>query len=79
MVMKIRGMVPDGFTNQIFCAGIPGARDSPCHGDSGGPALKFVSSRKPNYVLTGIMWQQCSTKVDPWSVHREGSMACVII
>ena len=53
MRVKIGMMIPDGFTNEIFCAGTPGESDSPCYGDSGGPALQFVSSGQPHFVLTG--------------------------
>ncbi len=50
---QIKTMLPNGFLDHIFCAGLPSEADGACHGDSGGPLAKFSNSIHPHFIQIG--------------------------
>ena len=49
----IRTMLPKWFQGNIFCAGLPIQNYSACHGDSGGPLIKFMDMEHAHYEQIG--------------------------
>jgi len=46
-------MLPNWFLDHIFCASLPSEANGTCHGESGGPLVKFSDSADPHFIQIG--------------------------